>query len=104
MQDVNWAPYSGRDSDGDKFNRLALVHGSGRILASVNLPMNADEYQYFVYFFCEVPDEILMGSDFRFVSAESAQAFVEKILGSFDWAAGKKKAVVPAVEEVKKEA
>lgn len=103
MTDATWAPYSGRDTDGDRFNRLALVHGSGRILASVNLPLGADEYQFFVYFFCEVPDEILAGSEFRFVSAESAHAFVEKILGSFDWAAGKKKAAVAEVEQVKKE-
>lgn len=89
LPDTTWVERTGRDNEGDKFSRSVYVHGSGRILAVVCCPINADEYQFIVFFYCEVPDEVLLGTDFRFISLESGQTFVETILGMFNPFAGK---------------
>lgn len=82
--ECTWLERKGRDSDGDAFRVLILLHGSGRVLARVRCPAANDEWRYGVLFDCKVPEEVLPGDCFDFVDEDSAMRFAEQVLSTFD--------------------
>lgn len=82
---LDWQFHTGRDGEGDKFAVYVLVHGSGRILAKVHAPAYEGGYHFSAAFHCAVPATVIdTNESFHFIDAESARAFVERILTQFD--------------------
>jgi hypothetical protein len=85
-RDFIWERREGRDCDGDKFRALVCVHGSGRILARVLLPVAGQEYKHYAMFDCAMPDGAPKdsGGSYDFIDEDSAKAFIERTLLAFD--------------------
>jgi len=86
FQDFIWQRREGRDREGDKFRALVCVHGSGRILARVLLPVGGQEYKCYAMFDCAMPEGAPKdsGGSYDFIDEDSAMAFVERTLILFD--------------------
>ncbi len=76
-----WLERRGRNAEGEKFSTEILVHGSGRILARVSLPLG-DEYHHRVFFYVSVSKKALAKPDdcHDFIDLGSAKRFAEAIL------------------------
>lgn len=84
--DYIWQLREGRDREGDKFGWLICIHGSGRILASIRMPVSADEYEHTVVFEFPLPPTAPEGlnDNFSYVDEHSAKAFVEAMLARYE--------------------
>lgn len=97
--DFDWQERRGRDSDGDRFSHMALVHASGRVVARIHVPMGADEYMYQLDFFVPLKETCAEGeSDLRFVDLPGAQRFAEKVLETYEPEPWNKKKADPVAE------
>lgn len=78
-----WQYHSGRDGDGDRFETVQMVHGSGRIILKIRCP-EKDENWWRIYFYVpkvlfefesELPD---------YTSLEDAKRYAELIVTNWD--------------------
>jgi hypothetical protein len=84
--DFAWNEFEGRDAEGDKYKHVFCLHGSGRILATIDCPIMPGRYVFHATFDCSIPETVLKdgGRCFDFIDEESAKRFVECVLTSFD--------------------
>ena len=80
--DFLWQHFEGRDHEGERFSHDVLIHGSGRILAKVYLPIGADGYQYEAVFYAGSKD-LRDNTDQRFVDLDSARRHCEVMLADY---------------------
>ena len=80
--DFDWQQWAGRDADGERFSHMVLVHGSGRLLAKIWLPIVADEYAHRVYFYAGDKD-LRAAEGVQFADVDSAKRHVEAMLAGY---------------------
>ena len=80
--DFLWQHFEGRDHEGERFSHDVLIHGSGRVLAKIYLPVCATEYQYEVFFFTG-NSELRHATDIRFIDLDSARRHCEVMLADY---------------------
>jgi hypothetical protein len=76
--EFTWERHAGRNPEGERFDSNVMVHGTGRILARVGMPIG-EEYWYRLYFY--VPKCVLDSPDdcHDFISADAAVEFAENV-------------------------